>query len=86
MQIPDVMDSAARLMGMTSIFNIIVTVGCIWVAWWVLQGFRIDIFMRNPGGTQTKVLLIMLSVIIGHLLASFIIDYLQWSLLIKRLL
>jgi uncharacterized integral membrane protein (TIGR02327 family) len=67
------------------IFNIIITVICIWIAWWALQGFRLDIFMRRPGGPQAKVLLIMISIIMGYLVSSFIIDYLQWSLLLKQL-
>ncbi|MEX1028563.1 MAG: DUF1146 family protein [Paenibacillaceae bacterium] len=70
----------------TGIFNIILTVICIWVAWWTLQGFRFDIFMRRPGGPQAKVLQIMLSIMIGYLVSSFIIDYLEWSLLLKELL
>jgi uncharacterized integral membrane protein (TIGR02327 family) len=69
----------------TGIFSIILTVICIWIAWWALQGFRFDIFMRRPGGPQAKVLQILISVIIGYLVASFIIDYLEWSLVLKQL-
>jgi|DewCreStandDraft_1066081.scaffolds.fasta_scaffold00025_155 uncharacterized integral membrane protein (TIGR02327 family) len=72
-------------MGVSGLFNVLITVICIWIAWWALQGFRFDIFMRNPGGPQAKVLLIMISIILGYLVSSFIIDYLQWSLLLKEL-
>ncbi len=73
------------MVGFTGVFNIVITVLCIWTAWWALQGFRFDVFMRNPKGRQAKVLLIMISIIIGYMVASFIIDYLQWSLLLKEL-
>lgn len=86
MQFPDRIDNVARTAAVTGIFNILITIFCIWAAWWVLQNFRFDVFMRNPKGAQAKLLLIMLSIIIGHLVSSFIIDYLQWSLLLKWLL
>ncbi|MEX2416372.1 MAG: DUF1146 family protein [Paenibacillaceae bacterium] len=72
-------------MGVTGLFNILITVICIWIAWWALQSFRFDIFMRNPKGPQAKVLLIMVSIVLGYLVASFIIEYLEWSLLLKQL-
>ncbi len=72
-------------MGLTGLLNIMITVICIWVAWWAMQGFRFDIFMRNPTGRRAKVLMIMISIIMGYLVASFIIDYLQWSLVLKQL-
>jgi uncharacterized integral membrane protein (TIGR02327 family) len=84
-EIPNMMDSVAKTAGFSSVFNIMVTLGCIWVAWWALQNFRFDVFMRNPKGPQSKLLMVMLSIVVGHAVATFIIDYIQWSLLLKWL-
>ena len=81
--IGDMMDAAARSAGIAGIMNIIITVVCIWAAWWALQTIRFDIFMKSPKSAQAKLLMIMLSIGIGHTVARFVIDYLLWSTLIK---
>ena len=83
--VPDVMDSAVKSAGYSGIFNIVITVLCIWGAWWALQNFRFDLFVKQPKSPQAKVLMIMLSVGIGYSVASFIIEYLSWSITIKWL-
>lgn len=63
----------------TGLLGIIITVICIGISWWGLQAIRIDIFTYHPKSAQTKVLQIILSIVIGYLLAQFFIDYLGWS-------
>jgi len=82
----DILHNAARSAGIASVSYIILTIVCIWAAWWALQGFRLDLFMRQPKGMQAKLLMIMLSIVIGYSVAKFIIDYMAWSMLLKWLL
>lgn len=77
------MQSAARAAGMAGILNIVVVVVCIWAAWWALQNFRLDVFLKQPRGPQARLLMILLATALGYTTARFIIDYLSWALLIK---
>lgn len=77
------MDSAARSAGIAGIFNIVVTILCIWAAWWALQGFRFDVFLKQPRSPQARLFMVLLAVTIGYTVARFIIDYLSWALLLK---
>lgn len=81
----EMMNTAQQSSALSGLIGIVLTIVCILIAWWALQSFRIDVFMRNPKGAQARLLLLLLSVVIGHGTASFILDYLEWSLLLKWL-
>lgn len=72
--------------GMSSLLYIVIVLLCIGIAWWALQVFRFDVFIRNPKGTQGKLLQVLFSVALGYQIARFFIDYLNWSLLLKWIL
>ncbi len=82
----DGVNAAQRSQGISGVVNIIISIICIWLAWRALQSFRFDVFLRDPKGPQAKLLMILLSTVIGYLAAKFIIDYLSWSMMIKSLL
>ena len=71
--------------GIPSLFFIVMVLICIGVSWWALQSLRFELFIRNPGSGQAKVLHLLLSVILGYQVAKFIIDYFSWSVLLKWL-
>lgn len=73
------MDQMNHSLGFSGLLNIIVTLMCIGFAWWALQGIKLESIMKHPKGPQAKMLQIFFSVALGHQLARFIIDYLQWS-------
>ena len=64
---------------LSGLFPLVVVVLSILLAWWCLQEFRFDLFLKRPRSTQGKLLQIMIAVIIGYEFAKFIIDYFQWS-------
>jgi len=70
-------------MGINGLIFIIVTIACIGISWWALQAFKFDLFVNRPKGAQAKGLQIILSVVIGYQLARFILDYAQWSSLLR---
>lgn len=70
-------------MALTGALYILITVLCITLAWWGLQQFRWDLFLRHPSRPAAKMLQILASVALGYQLARFVIDYLNWSALLK---
>ncbi|SDW42067.1 conserved hypothetical integral membrane protein [Marininema mesophilum] len=78
------MDGATGF-AMTALVNIVISLACIALCWWVLQNLRLDVFIRNSQGAKGKALLIILSIVLGHGLATFIIDYTSWSRILPQL-
>ncbi|MBD1372165.1 DUF1146 domain-containing protein [Hazenella sp. IB182357] len=66
-------------LAISSLINICISLICIMVCWWALSGIRLEAFVQLENQIKAKALIIILSIILGHLLASFLIDYLSWS-------
>ncbi|XID91133.1 DUF1146 domain-containing protein [Paenibacillaceae bacterium WGS1546] len=64
--------------GWNGLFSIFVTLGCVVVAWIMLQEVKFDKILRNPRGPKARVLLLLLAVGLGHLIARFVLDYWSW--------
>ncbi|MDN4592763.1 DUF1146 family protein [Polycladomyces subterraneus] len=79
------MVDGATSLGVTALVNIILSLVSIAFSWWALTNLRLDVFMRQPKSMQAHALMILLSVVLGHGLASFLIDYMGWSRLISQL-
>jgi uncharacterized integral membrane protein (TIGR02327 family) len=45
------------------------------LSWWGLQEFRFDVFMRRPKSPAAKVLQVLLSIALGYIVGSFLLDY-----------
>lgn len=58
---------------------LLLTVLCILLAWWCLQEFRFDLFLKRPLSPQGKLLRVLIAVVLGYQFAKFILDYLEWS-------
>lgn len=84
-ELPDLMDAAARSAGVSGILNIVMVIVCIWASWWALQGFRFDVFLKQPKSPQAKLLTILVSVVLGYNVAKFMMDYFVWSSTLKWL-
>jgi uncharacterized membrane protein YwzB len=70
-------------MALDSLLNICIVVICIGTAWWGLQQIRFDLFLKRPKSRQAIALQILLSIALGSEVARFIIEYYNWSTLIK---
>ncbi|OGX61478.1 MAG: hypothetical protein A2189_03920 [Paenibacillus sp. RIFOXYA1_FULL_44_5] len=66
------------------VYMVIVIIG-IMLSFWALSQFRFDLFVKNPGSTQAKLLHVLLSIVIGYQTAQFFISYFNWSTLIKAM-
>lgn len=69
---------------MTGITHMLITVLAIALAGWALQAVRFDVLLKDPKGGKAKMLQILLAIVIGYMLASFILDYLSWSSIIRH--
>jgi uncharacterized integral membrane protein (TIGR02327 family) len=66
------------LAGWNGLFSIFVTLGCMVVAWIVLQEINFDRILRNPRSPKARVLQLLIAIGLGHLTALFILDYWAW--------
>ncbi|MDQ0415855.1 putative integral membrane protein (TIGR02327 family) [Croceifilum oryzae] len=78
--------SGAASIGFQSLLSIFVSLGCIALAWRLLLNVRIEAILRVKQAYQVKLMMLFLSVVLGHLLARFILDYLTWSRWLSSLL
>ena len=75
----------ASTAGQHALLSIIIELLCITLAWYVLQEFKLELLMRRARSLQAKFLQVMLAVVLGHLFAGFVLDYWQWSNLLRGL-
>jgi len=75
----------ATSIGINALINICLSLLCIVFSWQVLIHFRFEEWMRVKKPIYAKLLLIILSIVVGHQLAMFFIDYLGWSRLISQI-
>lgn len=70
-------------LGVTGLISMIVSLVCIGLSWWALQHVKLDLFVRFPKSPQGKLLHLLLAIVLGHFVAKFLLDYLNWSQMIK---
>lgn len=66
-------------LGVSSLTNIIFSLIFIAFTWWVLLRVRIEAILKIKEPWFAFIVMMMLSIIIGHQLALFFIHYLDWS-------
>ncbi|SDI62602.1 DUF1146 family protein [Alteribacillus bidgolensis] len=71
--------------GQEAVLHIVVNLFFLVVVWWSLQAFRFDVFVRNPEGAKAKMLMILVTIAISHLVSSFFLEYFQGSLMLRYL-
>ncbi|MEK0313628.1 DUF1146 domain-containing protein [Cohnella sp. 56] len=79
------MDSIYYSMGWDSMFSIFITLGFIAVAWVVLQEVKWEQFFRNPRSPRARLAQLIAAIIIGRLLAGFVLDYWNWASSLRHL-
>jgi uncharacterized integral membrane protein (TIGR02327 family) len=73
-------NEAAKYASLMNMVDIVVYILCIGLSWWALQAFRFDVLLKRPKAAQAIMLQILLSIALGHLVASFFIQYLGLSM------
>lgn len=77
------MDTAGSFIGVTALINMFLSIAFIGISWWTLQIFKFDLFLGETNGPQAKLLQILVSIVMGHGVATFFIDYMQWTTFLK---
>lgn len=67
------------------LFSIFVTLGCIALAWVLLQEVRFDKILRHPLSVSARLLRLLLAIALGHTAGSFVLSYWHWSGSVKWL-
>lgn len=71
-------------MAMDGIINILLSLIFIGISFWAIQCIRLDVFIKHPQSAQAKVLQVILSIALGHAVATFFSDYFGWTVLLKQ--
>ncbi|QHW32562.1 DUF1146 domain-containing protein [Paenibacillus rhizovicinus] len=77
------MDQVASSAGMHALMSIVIELFSIALAWIVIQEIKWDAIMKRPRGPQVRLVQIVLSIVLGHGFASFVLAYWNWSGLLR---
>jgi uncharacterized integral membrane protein (TIGR02327 family) len=77
------MNAMGTTIAMSGLFHIVITLFSIYFAWILVQQVKWDVFLKQPSSRQAKLVQVVLSIIIGHAFAGFILDYFNWSQMLK---
>lgn len=66
-------------------FSIFVTLGCVALAWVLLQEVRFDKILRHPLSPRARLLQLAVAIALGHLLSGFVLNYWHWAGYVKWL-
>lgn len=77
------MEQIAQSESISAIALISLNLICITLSWTVVSNIKIEHWMVRPSGFQRKLMQVILSIIIGYWLASFIADYWQLTQAIR---
>jgi len=71
--------AVSKAVGTSGVVSMIVSLLCVVLSWWALQNLKLDLFIRYPKSPQGRLLHLLLAIVLGHFVAGFILDYLNWS-------
>ncbi|WP_169084524.1 DUF1146 domain-containing protein [Paenibacillus sp. PL91] len=69
--------------GMTGLFSIVIVILSIIFVWFVLQEVKWETFFRFPRSPKARLFQVIVAIIMGHLLAKFILEYWGYTVLLK---
>lgn len=71
--------------GQLGIIGLLLHVISVCLAFWALQGVRLEQFFKKNHVAQAQTFIIILSIILGTAVSRFILDILQYSLQLRLL-
>lgn len=72
-------------LGQQALLNLFVYLMVLTIVWWSMSSFKWDLFVKSPDDPKAKVLVILITVALTHLVSSFLLDYLNWSMMLRHL-
>ncbi|MBD2868367.1 DUF1146 domain-containing protein [Paenibacillus arenilitoris] len=74
---------AQNAAGLTGLFSIVIVILSIILVWFILQEFKWDAFFKFPRSPKARMFQVIVAVVLGHLLAKFILEYWGYTVLLK---
>ena len=71
--------------GMSGLFGMAVNLLGIYLAWIVLQEIKLDAILKQPKSRRAAMFQVMLAIVLGHAFADFVLDYWEWSQMLRFL-
>lgn len=71
--------------GVQAALNLFVHLVVLILTWWAIQTVKWDVFLRAPSQIRAKVVMILVAVTISYPVASFLINYLNWSVQLPQI-
>lgn len=79
----DLMEEMFTMTGLTGLFSITVEILSILLVWMLLREVKWDKIVRFPQSAKARMLQLLLAVCIGHMFAQFILQYWNYTLMLK---
>ncbi|WP_028608280.1 DUF1146 family protein [Paenibacillus harenae] len=79
----DLYQNVQNAAGFTGLFSIVTVILSIIFVWFVIQEVKWDTFFRFPRSPKARLFQVIAAIVIGHLLAKFILEYWGYTVLLK---
>lgn len=79
----ELMDNLFAMTGLTGLFSITVEIVSILLLWLLLGEVKWDKLVRYPHNTRARMLRLLLAVCFGHVFAQFILQYWEYTSMLK---
>ncbi|WP_259391618.1 DUF1146 domain-containing protein [Paenibacillus sp. 1011MAR3C5] len=79
----DFMGDFLRMNGLTGLFSIVVELLSILLVWMLIREVKWETFFHFPNSRKAQVLKLLLTVALGHLFAQFILQYWNYTVMLK---
>lgn len=79
----DVMGDLLRMNGLTGLFSIVVELLSILLVWMLIREIKWETFFHFPNSRKAQVLKIVFTVALGHMFAQFILQYWNYTVMLK---
>jgi uncharacterized membrane protein YwzB len=78
----DMMEQMVAATGLTGVFSIILSILLVWM---LMREVKWETFFRHPQSPKARMLQLLLAVGLGHLFAQFILQYWDYTVMLKSL-
>lgn len=72
-------DEALALSAAQGLGTMFIMLVCVTLAWFALQQFRFDLFVKQPKSAMARLLQLFAAIALGYLVARFLLDYFSLS-------
>ncbi|MCI1881128.1 MAG: DUF1146 family protein [Sporolactobacillus sp.] len=71
--------------GFQALISILIYLLVLVLTWWALQSLKIDLLFHKPQSGRSRVMMLLLAVAVSYPVARYILDYVNWSLMLPQI-